>query len=121
MFSLADLSRAKSFLRYDGPDNDPILKTALSAASAHILDYLDVSPADIEDDESEPDFAIPANIEMACIVYAGILLRDPTGAESEEYSHGYMPRGVMNLVYKYRRFGMAPTPDWPTEKWWLSS
>jgi len=118
---LADLTTAKDFLRYDGPDNDPILETALDAASAHILDYLDVPIDEIEADQQDPDFAIPANIEMACIVYAGILLRDPTGAESEEYSHGYMPRVVMNLVYKYRRFGMAPTPDWPTEKWWLSS
>lgn len=121
---LATVQEAKDVLRYDGNDQDPILELALKSATSHILGYLGV-PEEVFDDGgllADPDFHVPYRVRMACIVYAGILLRDPTGVQSEEYEHGYMPRVVMNLLYQYRRVAVAAstTSDYPErEEWWL--
>jgi len=122
MAKLASLADAKSILRYDGSGQDAIIETALDAASSHILGYLGVDEDEFDNDSSDPGFVVPHRVEMACIMYAGIMLRDPSGAESEQYEHGYLPRVVMNLVYQFRSPAASASsgssyPD--ANKWWL--
>lgn len=113
---LADLQETKDFLRYDDDDNDPIILGAIEAASAHILAYLKV-PSDFfdESDLDESDFVVPDQVRMATMIYAGIMLRDPSGVESEKYQHGYLPLVVMNLLHQLRdpayAFGSVPNGE----------
>src|SRR5699024_8759488 len=74
MAKLASLADAKSILRYDGSGQDAIIETALDAASSHILGYLGVDEDEFDNDSSDPGFVVPHRVEMACIMYAGIML-----------------------------------------------
>lgn len=102
MTMLAGVSETRDFLRYDGADNDDIIEQAIIDASDAVMRYLKVQDGYYEYPEQ-----VPGAVRRATMMYVGIMLRDPSGAESSSGDHGYPPRVVMNLLYPYRDPAMS--------------
>lgn len=110
MSKLCSVDDAKARLRYDGSGSDFIIEASIKGASAAILNY--VSPADPDwlDSYGEPAAedsdgvatGIPEDVVTACVVFTGILLRDPDAKESDSWEHGFLPRQVLCLLTPYR-------------------
>lgn len=95
---IATLAQTKEMLRYDGSDHDANITLAIKAASASIMRYVNYP----KDDWEDSNFVPPDDVVVACIMYAGLILRNPSHAAGEDWQPGYMPSYVRNLCYPYR-------------------
>lgn len=105
MVMLADVDETKAFLRYDDgdPDQDLIIAQAIMDISEAILLYLKVPSAFFDESDFEDSgYDIPGAVRRACMIWVGIILRDPSGVESQDLDVGMPPRVVANLLHQLR-------------------
>lgn len=95
MKNLVTLDEAKAHLRIDGNDIDEAVKMAIAGASLAVLRYL-------KRDEDYPDDGVPGDVRSATLLLIGTFVRDPDGAEAQQWQQGYPPNAVTALLYPLR-------------------
>ena len=93
--NLVTLDEAKARLRIDGTAMDADIELAVAGASAAVLRYLKREPYTDGD-------AVPADVKNAVMLLAGTFVRDPDGAEAQQWQQGYLPNAVTALLYPLR-------------------
>lgn len=114
------LEQARAHLRLDTADEDTHVGLLIEAASAAVADYIRDSGPDFLDSLGEPypdsngiAMGLPANVKHATLLLVGYLYkdRDNNGLYKQfsggNFEHGYLPRPVLSLMYRYRRPGMG--------------
>lgn len=110
---LASVDEFKLRQRYVGTDEDADIEFVLQAASRMVLGYLKVDESYFAGSEYDTDGEYPADsdgvlinvtpeVKAATIYLAGVLKRDPDGAETEKWELGYLPRPVLAMLYHLR-------------------
>lgn len=115
MTMLVSLERTKARLRFDTNAEDVDLTFMIEAASQMVLNYLKVDESYFAGSEYDTDGVWPADtdgvligadtypeVQTATIYLAGMLKRDPDGAEAEKWQQGYLPFPVMAMLYPLR-------------------
>lgn len=110
----ASVDATKDYLRYDGSDQDAIIRAALTDATNMVQNYLKSydafevdSAGELEVDTDDVAQGVPGAVRRATMIMAGILLRDPAGTEMKDWQHGYLPTPVINLLYPLRDPALA--------------
>ncbi|MGF6607057.1 hypothetical protein OKW45_001957 [Paraburkholderia sp. WSM4175] len=98
--NLITIDEARAHARIDGDVMDAALALAVAAANASVWNYLKRA-------EPYPDDAIPADVKMAALLMAGNFIRDPDAAEAANWTQGYLPWPVINILYPYRDPAMS--------------
>lgn len=105
---LVTLAQAKAQHRVDNDDLDSTITLLIRAASLAVLRYLktpyayqDSAGDVIVDSQGEPT-EVPEDVGLAVLYLVGIALRDPSGKESKDWEHGYLPKVVTSLLYPLR-------------------
>ena len=91
---LVTVEDARHWLRIDDGALDRDLQIAIAGVSASVMAYLKRDPY--------PDGEVPADVQLAVLLFVGIMIRDPDGVESDRWDHGYLPKPVTNLLYPHR-------------------
>lgn len=115
---LASLSDTKSWLNITHSSDDIKVTGLIYAASAMVLEYLKMDPEDFSGSEYDSDGEYPSDsdgvldgtlpqMSTATMYLAGMLYRDPDGAESDKWERGYLPRPVTAMLYSLRDPALA--------------
>jgi hypothetical protein len=91
---LVTIEEARARLRIDGDSMDADLALAIAGASAAVMTYLKRDPY--------PEGEVPPNVKNATLILTGMFIRDPDGAEAQEWQQGYLPNSVTALLYGLR-------------------
>ena len=114
------LELARAHLRLDTTDEDTYVEFLIQAASSAVLNYIKDSYPTFLDSSQEPYLdsnglaeGIPYEVQNATLLLIGYLHkdRDNNGLYKANaggnFEHGYLPRPVIAMLYRYRMFGMA--------------
>ncbi len=97
MVKLAPLAETKQLLNIIESDFDAKIEKLIDMCSAVILRYLKADPSDATGLENDED------VKVACIIFVGILLREPDGdAEALFDRHYTLPTMVQSLLMERR-------------------
>lgn len=108
MWMLVSLSKVKSALRIDHPDDDALLELYISAASRAVHAYLGDQAGSLLSIDSPPNSPpddlgdVDERIQMAVIMLTGHFYRSPDANPDEAYERGYLPKPVTALLYNMR-------------------
>lgn len=109
MVMLVTLAAAKDHLRIDNSDDDNDLTLKIHAASGTVLNYIRNGADEFTDSAGDPildsndvPIGIPFEIQAATLLLVGYLYKDRDGDPDKAFTHGYLPMGVMSLLYPYR-------------------
>lgn len=116
---LVSLADTRAHLRLDTQDEDNYVELLIEAASIAVCDYIRDSGPDFLDSNGEPyeesdgvAYGIPANVRHATLLLIGYLHkdRDSNGlykfGTGGNFEHGYLPRPVIGMLYRYRQPGL---------------
>lgn len=111
---LVTLAQAKLHLRIDEDDGDNDLELKIHAASGAVLNYvrqsdpawLDTAGEPVIDTAGEPA-GIPYEVKAATLLLLGDLYKERDGANTSQWSHGFLPVSVLSLLYPYRMPSLA--------------
>lgn len=117
---LVGMQLTKLHLRVDTDDEDFLIEFLIESASYAVTDYIRDSKPSFLDEDGEPlnvdssgvALDIPANVINATLILIGYLYkdRDNNGLykanSGGNFEHGYLPRPVITLLYRYRQPGL---------------
>lgn len=115
MIELVTLDQVKARLKVDGNVDDLNLQGLIYGASRMVLNYLNLTESaylnsdftmDLNSDTLAYD-EVPEEVQVATILLIGYLYRNPDGAESEGWEHGYLPVPVVSILYPLRTPNIA--------------
>ena len=114
------LDEARAHLRLDTEDEDGYVELLIQAASGAVYNYIRDSRPEFFDSDNLPfeDYSgiadgLPIEVKSATLLLLGYLYKDRdnnglyktnTGGNFE---HGYLPRPVLSMLYRYRMPGLA--------------
>lgn len=108
MTRLVSVDEVKNRQRIDVTAGDADIAVAIEAASEAVLNYVRSSDPDWLDSFGDPLedttgtlLDIPADVRMATHVLAGMLLRDPSGKDTN-WEPGFLPPAVACWLVPYR-------------------
>lgn len=86
------------------------LDLKIMAASAVVLDYLEMDEADFLDSDSDGALDVPWQIKAATLLLLGDMYRFRDGG-SPAYSEALLPSPVRALLYPLKTFGLSSDDD----------
>lgn len=113
------LEEARDHLRLDTADEDNYVSLLIHSASAAVYGYIKGSSPDWLDSSGEPfvdssgHADVPPDVRNATLLMVGYLFkdRDNNGLYKQNtggnFEHGYLPRPVIGMLYRYRMPGLA--------------
>lgn len=101
MPDLIDLQTFKASSRIDFADDDGLGALLVAAASESILAYLKVNGSSDFYDGATLTAAVPANVQAATAILAGILYENYNDDPNKSFPvNGYLPNQVTALLYQ---------------------
>lgn len=114
------LEQARAHLRLDTTDEDTLVTMLIHAASGAVRNYIHSSGPFFLDSSGEPyedsngiAIDIPYEVQAATLILLGYMFkdRDNNGLYKSfsggNFEHGYLPRPVIALLYRYRRMAIG--------------
>jgi hypothetical protein len=107
MARLITVDAVKVRQRIDASAGDADIEAAIEAASEAVLNYVRSSDPDWLDTfgdlltDTDDDPIVPADVKQATHVLVGMLLRDPSGKDSN-WDPGFLPPAVACWLVPYR-------------------
>ncbi len=113
------LELARAHLRLDTTDEDTYVEFLIQAASGAVLNYVKDSNPGFLDSSQEPYVdsnglaeGIPVEVQSATLLLVGYLHKDRDNnglykaSAGGNFEHGYLPRPVIGMLYRYRMPGL---------------
>lgn len=104
---LVTLEQAKRHLRVDDDQTafDPDIELLIEGISDLVLIFVKASEEDYMDEDGELTF-LPRGIQIATLVWIGIVFKNRDGTSDEKLELGEIPRTVSSLLWPYRKLTM---------------
>ena len=111
MSMIVTRTQAAEHLRIDNPDAEAdSLDLLILAASAVVLDYLEMELADFGDSDSDGEVEVPYQVQAATLLLVGDMHRY-RDAGSPEYTEATLPSPVRALLYPLKTWGLDSSHD----------
>lgn len=102
---LVNLDQAKAHLRVDHDEDDDDIQQKIEAASAAVVTYLKSGADSFVDTSGEVIADVPQDVQFATLLLVGHFYKNREAQADDPvpvFGYGYLPRGVMALLYPYR-------------------
>lgn len=86
------------------------LDLKIFAASAVVLDYVEMTEEDFSDSDSDGELNIPYQLKAATLLLLGDMHRY-RDAGSPVYSEAFLPSSVRSLLYPLKTWGLSSDDD----------
>lgn len=111
---LITLEYAKKQIQMDHDDDDLLISMYIEAASESIVSYLKDGAAvfldssgEVEYDEFGEPVGVPKKVQVATMLYVGILYRNRDENPDDLFEYGNLPHPIMSMLYQMRTPALA--------------